>query len=208
MKRKKLSATVPLFIDKHSSPLTTSWQTNRRQITAPQLQTTPQLQEAPFPIESSSPPLTPLHGVVRHPRTTSTRIWNCHLCILSDTPNFEFCHTFPASFMLSPRLFINSSLRHFARQTAPRNQFIQAFGTTSRIMAQEYKLKGLSSIDLKPGEKREVEVEGIEEGKVLLLNVGGKVTAVGNKCTHYGAPLVKGVLTGKYLLIPSNVRDN
>jgi nitrite reductase/ring-hydroxylating ferredoxin subunit len=63
-------------------------------------------------------------------------------------------------------------------------------------MAQEYKLKGLSSLDLTPGEKREVEVEGIEEGKVLLCNVGGKVSAVGSKCTHYGAPLVKGVLTG------------
>ncbi|KAE8452784.1 hypothetical protein EG329_013056 [Mollisiaceae sp. DMI_Dod_QoI] len=63
-------------------------------------------------------------------------------------------------------------------------------------MAQEYKLKGLSSLDLKPGEKREVEVEGIEEGKVLLCNVGGKTTALGSKCTHYGAPLVKGVLTG------------
>jgi nitrite reductase/ring-hydroxylating ferredoxin subunit len=63
-------------------------------------------------------------------------------------------------------------------------------------MAQEYKLKGLSSLDLKPGEKREIEVEGIEEGKVLLCNVGGKTTALGSKCTHYGAPLVKGVLTG------------
>ncbi|CZT41532.1 probable rhodocoxin reductase [Rhynchosporium secalis] len=63
-------------------------------------------------------------------------------------------------------------------------------------MAQEYKLKGLSSLDLKPGEKREVEVEGIEEGKVLLCNVGGKVSAIGSKCTHYGAPLIKGVLTG------------
>ncbi|TAQ86008.1 hypothetical protein B7494_g5665 [Chlorociboria aeruginascens] len=63
-------------------------------------------------------------------------------------------------------------------------------------MAQEYKLKGLSTLDLKPGEKREVEVEGIEEGKVLVCNVGGKITALGSKCTHYGAPLVKGVLTG------------
>ncbi|PMD44976.1 hypothetical protein L207DRAFT_507900 [Hyaloscypha variabilis F] len=62
-------------------------------------------------------------------------------------------------------------------------------------MAQEYKLKGLSSLDLKLGEKREVEVNGIEEGKVLLCNVGGKVTALGSKCTHYGAPLVKGILT-------------
>jgi len=63
-------------------------------------------------------------------------------------------------------------------------------------MAQEYKLKGLASLDLKPGEKREVEVEGIEDGKVLLCNVGGKVSALGSKCTHYGAPMVKGVLTG------------
>ena len=63
-------------------------------------------------------------------------------------------------------------------------------------MAQEYKLKGITTLDLRLGEKREVEVEGIEEGKVLLCNVGGKVSAIGSKCTHYGAPLVKGVLTG------------
>jgi nitrite reductase/ring-hydroxylating ferredoxin subunit len=64
-------------------------------------------------------------------------------------------------------------------------------------MAQEYKIKGLSSLDLKVGEKREVEVEGIEEGKVLLCNVGGRISALGSKCTHYGGPLVKGILTGK-----------
>lgn len=63
-------------------------------------------------------------------------------------------------------------------------------------MASEYKLKGLTSLDLKPGEKQEVEVEGVEEGKILLCNVGGKISAIGSKCTHYGAPLVKGVLTG------------
>lgn len=62
-------------------------------------------------------------------------------------------------------------------------------------MAQEYKIKDLSSLDLSPGAKKEVEVEGIENGKVLLVNVKGKIQAVGAKCTHYGAPLVKGVLT-------------
>jgi nitrite reductase/ring-hydroxylating ferredoxin subunit len=99
--------------------------------------------------------------------------------------------------MLSPRFFINTGLRQLVRQAPIRKlQLLQPFTTTSRIMAQEYKLKGLSSLDLKPGEKREVEVEGIEEGKVLLCNVGGKTTALGSKCTHYGAPLVKGVLTG------------
>ena len=58
--------------------------------------------------------------------------------------------------------------------------------TTAKAMAQEYKIVGLSSLDLKTGEKREVEVEGIEEGKVLLANVGGKTHALSSKCTHYG----------------------
>ena len=62
-------------------------------------------------------------------------------------------------------------------------------------MAQEYKLKGLTSLDLKSGEKREVEVEGIENGKVLLAKVGSKIHALSSNCTHYGAPLKLGVLT-------------
>ncbi|KAK7973071.1 hypothetical protein PG996_007299 [Apiospora saccharicola] len=59
----------------------------------------------------------------------------------------------------------------------------------------EFKLKDISSLSLQPGEKQEVEVEGIEGGKVLIANVGGKIQALGPKCTHYGAPLVKGVMT-------------
>ncbi|KAK3291405.1 cytochrome P450 [Chaetomium fimeti] len=47
-------------------------------------------------------------------------------------------------------------------------------------MSQEYKLKGVGSLALKPGEKQEVEVEGLE-AKVLLLNAGGTVQAVGPK---------------------------
>jgi len=62
-------------------------------------------------------------------------------------------------------------------------------------MAQEYKLKGLTSFDLKDGEMKEAEVEGIEEGKVLLVNTQGKMHAVSSNCTHYGAPLKKGVLS-------------
>ncbi|KAL8713305.1 MAG: hypothetical protein Q9220_002504 [cf. Caloplaca sp. 1 TL-2023] len=62
-------------------------------------------------------------------------------------------------------------------------------------MAQEYKLKGLSALDLKSGEKREVEVEGIENGKVLLAKVGDATHAMSPNCTHYGAPLKLGVLT-------------
>ena len=62
-------------------------------------------------------------------------------------------------------------------------------------MAQEYQIKGLSKLDLKSGEKREVEVEGIENGKVLLANLNGKTHAMSAKCTHYGAPLKTGVLS-------------
>ena len=62
-------------------------------------------------------------------------------------------------------------------------------------MAQEYKLKGLSALDLKNGEKREVEVEGIEEGKVLLVKLDDKTHAMSSKCTHFGAPMKNGVLT-------------
>ena len=61
-------------------------------------------------------------------------------------------------------------------------------------MAQEYKLKGLSSLSLEPGTKQQVEVDGID-ANVLLVNVGGHVQALGAKCTHYGAPLAKGVLS-------------
>lgn len=61
-------------------------------------------------------------------------------------------------------------------------------------MAQEYKLKNISSLELQPGEMREVEVEGLD-AKVLLLNAGGNISAVGPKCTHYGAPLKNGILT-------------
>ncbi len=62
-------------------------------------------------------------------------------------------------------------------------------------MAQEYKLKGLTSLDLKDGEMKEAEVEGIEKGKVLLVNTQGKTHAISSNCTHYGAPLQKGVLS-------------
>jgi len=63
-------------------------------------------------------------------------------------------------------------------------------------MAQEYKLKAVTSLSqLTRGEKQEAEVEGIDDAKVLLVNSAGKIQALGPKCTHYGAPLAKGVLS-------------
>ncbi|KAF4121470.1 NADPH-dependent 2,4-dienoyl-CoA reductase, sulfur reductase, or a related oxidoreductase [Geosmithia morbida] len=61
---------------------------------------------------------------------------------------------------------------------------------------QEYKLKNITSLEgLAPSAKQEVEVEGIEGGRVLLVNAAGTIQALGSKCTHYGGPLAKGVLT-------------
>lgn len=33
-----------------------------------------------------------------------------------------------------------------------------------------------------------------EDGKVLLIKQHGEISAIGHKCTHYGAPLVQGAL--------------
>ena len=77
----------------------------------------------------------------------------------------------------------------------PTKFSISTFTTLTKNMAQEYQIKGLSKLDLKSGEKREVEVEGIENGKVLLANLNGKTHAMSSKCTHYGAPLKLGVLS-------------
>ncbi|CRL23285.1 Rieske [2Fe-2S] iron-sulphur domain [Penicillium camemberti] len=64
-------------------------------------------------------------------------------------------------------------------------------------MAQEYKLKDISSFaSLNSLDKIEAEIEGIEDGKVLLVKLEDKVHALSPRCTHYGAPLKNGVVTG------------
>jgi NADPH-dependent 2,4-dienoyl-CoA reductase/sulfur reductase-like enzyme/nitrite reductase/ring-hydroxylating ferredoxin subunit len=50
----------------------------------------------------------------------------------------------------------------------------------------------LDYAELKDGEMKEV---SFEEGKVLLSRLGDKIHATSAFCTHYGAPLAKGVLT-------------
>lgn len=73
---------------------------------------------------------------------------------------------------------------------------VRPFTQTTYAMAQEFRLKSPSTLaDLKELDKVEAEVDGIEGGKVLLVKVDGKVSAVNANCTHYGAPLKNGVLT-------------
>ena len=89
-----------------------------------------------------------------------------------------------------PSSLLQSLTFHSIRLSTGRS----AFSITAKAMATEFKLKGLTSLDLKNGQKQEVEVEGVEEGKVLLVKHKDKVHCLSSKCTHYGAPLMKGVL--------------
>ena len=95
----------------------------------------------------------------------------------------------PSQFALFPQILRLCSRSLLGIQVGRRS-----FTTSTITMAQEYKLKGLAALDLTNGEKREVEVEGIENGKVLLARVGGTTHAMSSNCTHYGAPLKLGVL--------------
>ncbi|OJD17644.1 hypothetical protein AJ78_02294 [Emergomyces pasteurianus Ep9510] len=90
---------------------------------------------------------------------------------------------------ISHLLISKARINHFS--TSP-----QSFTATSKMSSTSstFKIKGLTSLDL-PSDKIEVEVEGIEKGKLLLLKHGGQIHALTANCTHYGAPLVKGVLT-------------
>ncbi|KZV59680.1 flavo protein [Peniophora sp. CONT] len=51
----------------------------------------------------------------------------------------------------------------------------------------------LPEAEIKDGEMKEV---AFEDGRILLSNIGGKIHATSAFCTHYGAPLSRGVLTG------------
>uniref|UniRef100_A0A8C9R2N2 Apoptosis inducing factor mitochondria associated 4 n=1 Tax=Scleropages formosus TaxID=113540 RepID=A0A8C9R2N2_SCLFO len=53
--------------------------------------------------------------------------------------------------------------------------------------------------DLQEGQMMEVEVG---QHKVLLVRSGGVYSAIGNSCTHYGAPLSKGALSGGRVRCP------
>ncbi|KAI5290362.1 hypothetical protein KEM54_001756 [Ascosphaera aggregata] len=49
--------------------------------------------------------------------------------------------------------------------------------------------------EIQPGEMKESRVEGYKGKKILVVNHGGKVYGLSTRCTHYGAPLAKGILS-------------
>lgn len=60
---------------------------------------------------------------------------------------------------------------------------------------QEYRLK-LDDAELKNGQKKEVEVEGIPDAKVLLLKVNDQLRALGPKCTRKSRTQITNLSTG------------
>lgn len=89
-----------------------------------------------------------------------------------------------------------SSLFSVSHPSLPRSSNSHKQFSTSASAMVEYKLKDISSLStLGPLDKIEVEVEGIQEAKVLLVKVDDQVHALSPRCTHYGAPLKNGVLT-------------
>lgn len=109
----------------------------------------------------------------------------------------------PSSSPLYHSLSTCLSKRGFSTWNLPRPQLPTLIPTRRyyprarpfATMAQEYKLIGLASLaDVKSFDKIECEVEGVQDGKVLVLKYDGQVHALSPRCTHYGAPLKLGVV--------------
>ena len=97
-------------------------------------------------------------------------------------------HLDPLLFQLGSLLLLADSRIRFPKPQGPRSVHHDS-------VCPNLSSRGLTSIDVKDGEIKECEVEGIEKGKVVLVKTNGKVTALNANCTHYGAPLAKGVVT-------------
>uniref|UniRef100_A0A1A8U1T9 Rieske domain-containing protein n=1 Tax=Nothobranchius furzeri TaxID=105023 RepID=A0A1A8U1T9_NOTFU len=66
---------------------------------------------------------------------------------------------------------------------------------------QEEEVTGLVCLeaDLQDGQMREV---AVDDQKVLLVRIQGQYSAVGSRCSHYSAPLIKGALVGDRVRCP------
>jgi nitrite reductase/ring-hydroxylating ferredoxin subunit len=60
-------------------------------------------------------------------------------------------------------------------------------------------IKLASTADLKPNQMKEVKANG---ASILLVNLDGAFYAIGNKCTHRGCALSRGMLKGSNVECP------
>lgn len=121
-------------------------------------------------------------------------------CCLSGKGTCSCCRRSSASFQQKlPRNNHHSKTSTLTSPSTPSFQRLSSltrqFSTSSITMATEYKLKGLASLkDIPNMEKVEAEVEGVQDGKVLVVRLEDKFHAISPRCTHYGAPLKLGVV--------------
>ena len=128
-----------------------------------------------------------------------SRRCNCLLSSLRHIPSPRISSLLLTSSSSSSSSFSYSSIHSISSAHSPPFNSIQSKRYLSNLstMSQEYKLKDISSFaSLNSLDKIEAEVEGIEDGKVLLIKLEDKVHALSPRCTHYGAPLKNGVVTG------------
>jgi Ferredoxin subunits of nitrite reductase and ring-hydroxylating dioxygenases len=62
-------------------------------------------------------------------------------------------------------------------------------------------VKAAETSDIPVGNRKVVTIHGKE---ILIANVGGAYYAIGNRCTHAGADLSKGILEGKTITCPEH----
>lgn len=92
------------------------------------------------------------------------------------------------------RTAARASLSHFPTART----FQKAHLTSSILTMSEQRVRVGSAKDVAQGKMKEFTFagEGDDAVKVLISNVKGQLHATSAKCTHYGAPLANGVLTG------------
>jgi nitrite reductase/ring-hydroxylating ferredoxin subunit len=69
---------------------------------------------------------------------------------------------------------------------------LKSFSTTNEQKLKEVEISFAST--LKDGEMKELPVGNGPQDKVLIAKYKGELHAVGNYCTHFGAPLSTGIL--------------
>lgn len=149
-----------------------------------------------------------IHSVSIPPANSSSRGTST---ISPRSPERNFLKEIPLALRV-PSQFDSSSLLVFLQNknsnhstsithpAAPKHRHYST-STPSSSKMPTYKLQDLPSLANLP-EKSEVSIEGIPDGKVLLVKSGEKIHALSPRCTHYGAPLVGGVVDGERLTCP------
>ena len=103
------------------------------------------------------------------------------------------------NFIASVRVRHFSGTKHFCCSHCNNRGTGSRDGGSKKMGNDTVEAFACNANDMKDGEMREVE---LGESKALLVKNEGKYSAIGHKCTHYGAPLVKGSLKNGVVRCP------